>query len=85
MCGEGKGGQVRMGKLDRRVVFAGWDARARVWVATSDEVPGLVTESATIGALQDKLQDLVPQLLRANGAGDTDDGFELVLRQLPAH
>jgi predicted RNase H-like HicB family nuclease len=48
-------------------VRAEWDADAEVWVATSDDVPGLVTEAATIEALHDKLKSMVPELLEANG------------------
>ena len=48
-------------------VRAEWDTEAGVWVATSDDVPGLVTEAASIEALNEKLQSLVPELLQANG------------------
>jgi len=50
------------------VVNALWDAEARVWVATSEDVPGLVTESKTFEALLKKLRTLVPELLELNGA-----------------
>ena len=48
-------------------VRAEWDADAGVWVASSDDVPGLVTESETLEALDTKLQTLVPELLEVNG------------------
>ncbi|WP_304350043.1 DUF1902 domain-containing protein [Comamonas testosteroni] len=48
-------------------VRAEWDEEAKVWVASSDDVPGLVTESETLEALDAKLQSLVPELLEANG------------------
>jgi len=47
-------------------VRAEWDADALVWVATSDDVPGLVTEADTLEALDSKLQLMVPELLEAN-------------------
>jgi len=50
------------------VVKALWDAEAGVWVATSDDVPGLVTESKTFEALLKKLRTLVPELLELNNA-----------------
>jgi len=50
------------------VVKALWDADASVWVATSDDVPGLVTESKTFEALLKKLRTLVPELLELNNA-----------------
>jgi predicted RNase H-like HicB family nuclease len=48
-------------------VEAFWDEEARVWVATSDDVPGLVTESDTMEHLMLKLKILIPELLQANG------------------
>jgi len=56
----------RAPKTDR-IVQAIWDAEAGVWVATSDDVPGLVTESKTFEALLKKLRTLVPELLELNG------------------
>ena len=49
-------------------VHAEWDAEAKVWVATSDDVPGLVTEALTVEALTEKLAVMIPELLEANGA-----------------
>lgn len=49
------------------VVHAEWDEEARVWVATSEDVPGLVTEAETVEALSAKLRIIVPELLEANG------------------
>lgn len=48
-------------------VNAEWDAEAKVWVATSDDVPGLVTEAGTVEALAEKLSVIIPELLEANG------------------
>lgn len=47
-------------------VQADWDPEAWVWVATSDDVPGLATEAETIEALTEKLRTIVPELLEAN-------------------
>ena len=59
-----------------------WDDEAEVWVATSDDVPGLVAESETIEALVLKLKILVPELLEANGiAASGDVPFELLTRR----
>ena len=49
-------------------VNAEWDAEAKVWVATSDDVPGLITEAETVEALAEKLSAMIPELLEANGA-----------------
>ena len=63
-------------------IHAEWDDEAEVWVATSDDVPGLVAESDTIEALVLKLKILVPELLEANGiAASGDVPFELLTRR----
>ncbi|MDJ0635836.1 MAG: DUF1902 domain-containing protein [Xenococcaceae cyanobacterium MO_188.B29] len=47
-------------------VQAIWDADARVWVATSKNVPGLATEADTIEALTAKLRNMIPELMIIN-------------------
>jgi predicted RNase H-like HicB family nuclease len=49
------------------VVHAHWDDNAGVWVAESDDVPGLATEAETAEALIRKLEVIIPELLEANG------------------
>ncbi len=49
------------------VVRTTWDDAAKVWVAVSDDVPGLVTEAADIDALITKLRVMIPEMLEANG------------------
>ncbi|MBF0098004.1 MAG: DUF1902 domain-containing protein [Magnetococcales bacterium] len=48
-------------------VTATWDEEARVWVAESEDVPGLVTEAGTLEQLISKLETMVPELLELNG------------------
>ena len=43
-----------------------WDGAAAVWVAESDEVPGLVVEAASPKLLVQKLRLLIPELLELN-------------------
>jgi len=67
-----------------KVLFirAEWDDEAGVWVATSDDVPGLATEADTLEALSAKLDTMVPELLDANGYPGVDDvSFELLARK----
>ena len=67
-----------------KVLFirAEWDAEANVWVATSDDVPGLATEAETIEALSAKLDVMVPELLDANAYPDgAEVPFELLARK----
>lgn len=44
-----------------------WGEEACVWVATSEDVPGLVTEADTQEDLMKKLRVMVPELLELNG------------------
>jgi predicted RNase H-like HicB family nuclease len=53
-------------------VKAEWDDEASVWVATSDDVPGLVTEAATMERLMEKLRLMVPEMLELNGVLPAD-------------
>lgn len=63
-------------------VHAEWDEEGRVWVATSDDVPGLATEADTTEALVEKLKTLIPELLEANGYPDSGEvSFELLTRR----
>ena len=56
-----------------------WDDEAKVWVATSDDVP-LATEAPTLDALSQKLQAMVPELLELNGQS-MPSTFELIARK----
>lgn len=51
-------------------VHAVWDDEAKVWVAESDDVPGLITEAETVEALLVKLRVIIPDLLEENDGGD---------------
>ncbi len=64
-------------------VRAQWDEEAAVWVATSDDVPGLVTEAETLEGLNTKLRSMVPELLDANGCMPADGqvAVELLARR----
>ncbi|WP_448377614.1 DUF1902 domain-containing protein [Fervidobacterium sp.] len=48
-------------------VRASWDGEAGVWVAESQDVPGLATEAPTLEELLAKLAVMVPELLEENG------------------
>jgi predicted RNase H-like HicB family nuclease len=63
-------------------VRAEWDKEVGVWVATSDDVPGLATEAETLEALSAKLEHMIPELLEANGTSLQDEvPFELLARR----
>ena len=59
-----------------------WDEEAMVWVATSDDVPGLATEEENLEDLIRKLKTMIPELLEANGAEVNQEvPFELFTRR----
>ena len=63
-------------------VRAEWDEEAKVWVATSDDVPGLATEAVTMEALTEKLKVMIPELLMANNVLFEDEvPFEILTRR----
>ncbi len=43
-----------------------WDEEAQVWVAVSDDIPGLVLESGSIDALIERVRYTAPELLKLN-------------------
>lgn len=67
-------------------VHAAWDPEAETWVATSDDVPGLVTGADTLEALVEKLRVLVPEMLEVNGVLPADAAatatFKLVAERI---
>jgi predicted RNase H-like HicB family nuclease len=58
-------------------VHCTWDGDAAVWVAESDDVPGLATGADTLDALVDKLKVVIPELLEANGLLPPDHQGEI--------
>lgn len=47
-----------------------WDDEASVWVATSDDIPGLVLEAGSFDALLERVRFAVPELLELNNSGE---------------
>lgn len=43
-----------------------WDNDANVWVATSEDIPGLVLESGSYDALLERVRFAIPELLELN-------------------
>ncbi len=65
-------------------VNALWDDEAKVYVASSDDVPGLVTEAPDLETLMRKLRIMVPELLEANNLLPKRNAEEIPL-ELIAH
>ena len=51
--------------MDCKIRFL-WDNEAAVWVATSEDVPGLVLESGSFDVLVEKVRHAIPELLELN-------------------
>jgi hypothetical protein len=58
------------------IVTVTWDSEARVLVAESDDIPGLITEAENRDELLKKLTMMVPELLQLNpNPRDPTGGF----------
>jgi predicted RNase H-like HicB family nuclease len=62
------------------VVHADWDPEAAVWVATTNDLKGLVTEADTMEALRAKLPGMILDLLEEYGLSDLPASIEIVAR-----
>ena len=62
------------------VVRADWDLEAAVWVATTQDLRGLVTEAESIEALRAKLPGMILDLLEESGSSDLPASIEIVAR-----
>lgn len=51
--------------MEYRIEFI-YDDKAGVWVATSEDVPGLALESESFDALVERVRRAVPELLNLN-------------------
>ena len=49
-------------------IDARWDDEARVWVATSNDVPGLVVEADTWPTMIEEVKLVLPELLELSGS-----------------
>ncbi len=53
--------------MDEYLIRFQWDSEASVWIATSDDVPGLILESGSFDALIERVRFAVPELLELSG------------------
>lgn len=63
------------------VVKAKWDDEARVWVATSKHVPGLIVEASTTDELEAELKAAIPLLLSLNDGNGESEQISINLKQ----
>jgi len=59
-------------------INARWDAEASVWLATSNDVPGLVAEADTWPAMIEEVRLVLPDLLELSG--ERGDNLSLTFR-----
>ena len=66
--------------MKKLLVIAQWDNEAGVWVATSDDIPGLVTEAARLDELLNRVLAVAPELLEDNAhlIGDAGHPGDLI-------
>jgi predicted RNase H-like HicB family nuclease len=62
------------------VVHADWDPEAQVWVATTQDLRGLVTEADSIEALRAKLPGMILDLLEESQISDRPASIEIIAR-----
>jgi predicted RNase H-like HicB family nuclease len=55
--------------LEYTIVFF-WDDEASVWIAESEDLPGLILESESFDALVEKVKKAVPELLELSGSNN---------------
>ncbi len=53
-------------------IEARWDPEASVWIATSQDVPGLVVEADTWPAMIEEVRLVLPELLEVSGQRGDD-------------
>ena len=60
--------------MKKLLVTAQWDDEAKVWVATSDDILGLITEAPSLDELLDRVLAVAPELLDDNAHLVDDPG-----------
>jgi len=65
--------------MEYKVNFT-WDADAAVWIAQSDDIPGLVLEGGSLDALIERVRLTAPELIELNKAPAVNSFFFSVER-----
>jgi len=53
--------------MSEYTVLLAWDEEAQVWIATSEDIPGLVLESGSLDVLMERARYAAPELLEIMG------------------
>jgi len=59
--------QTKMTDTKNYTIKLQWDEEAAIWIATSEDVPGLVLESDSLDTLAERVRTAVPELIELNG------------------
>jgi predicted RNase H-like HicB family nuclease len=63
------------------VVQATWDNEAKMWVAESDDIPGVAAEAEDQETLRSKLASLIPEMIELNNVPvDRTQPLDVVIR-----
>ena len=81
-CFSSAKGREKKSMKKKFLVIAQWDEDAGLWVATSDDIPGLVTEAKSMDDLIKRVMAISPELIEDNlgGAGEMDDLLEVCVQ-----
>jgi Domain of unknown function (DUF1902) len=60
------------------IVKAEWDPEVSVWVATTNDIKGMVAEATTLELLRVKVLDMIADLIELNKV-------EINLKEIPIH
>lgn len=71
-----------MSVINQVYVTAEWHVEdgSGVWIATSEDVPGLVVEELTPEELGATLTEIIPVLLHENGIPTSNNGIKILLQ-----
>jgi predicted RNase H-like HicB family nuclease len=64
------------------MVTVGWDSEAQVWIAESDDIPGLILESGSVDALIERIKSAVPELLELSDKASHNIGINIRAERL---
>jgi predicted RNase H-like HicB family nuclease len=67
--------------LEYTIIFF-WDDEASVWIAESEDLPGLILESDSFDTLVEKVKKAVPELLELNGSNNRQIKLHLKAERL---
>ena len=58
--------------MSEYIIILSWDDEASVWIAESQDLPGLILESNSFDNLVERVKIAVPELLELNGVPQSE-------------